>query len=239
MTSKPRKQDENLSILQQLSDVENCTLGLAAGFIAKSINYPLLYWKNSCQQGLPFTANPRFIYRGISMAMVNLGGTTALQFGLAGFFQKLIVGQEKRKLSMGEEITAAFSGGFVSGIPCCLWEMTMIQQQRFGGTIIGTPLRIVKDYGVLSLFRGVVATCGRESFFTMGMLGICPVLTELLVEQHDMSKPAALALGSLSGAIMAACLTHPLDTIKHVCRVILVKKIYNAKSDTHNATRTI
>merc|ERR1719242_1699283 len=90
----------------------------------------------------------------------------------------------------------------------------MIQQQRFGGTILGTPLRIIRNYGIASLTRGVVATCGRESFFTMGMLGICPVLSQYLIENHEMNTTTALAIGSLSGAIMSACLTHPLDTIK-------------------------
>ena len=48
----------------------------------------------------------------------------------------------------------------------------MIQQQRFGGSLLGTPARFVQEYGAMfSLSRGVTMTIGRESMFTMSMLG--------------------------------------------------------------------
>jgi uncharacterized integral membrane protein len=40
------------------------------------------------QQGLPLPRNPAAIYRGLPMAALNLGGTTAVQFGAIVFFRK-------------------------------------------------------------------------------------------------------------------------------------------------------
>ena len=62
------------------------------------INYPLLVWKNASQQGLKIEMNPKKLYRGLPVGMLNLGGTTAVQFWATGFFQKLISAK-------GQEIT--------------------------------------------------------------------------------------------------------------------------------------
>lgn len=104
-------------------------------------------------------------------------------------FQKLL-GSGKDKLTKEDEIAAALlgcspplllqqaaamaadtvpAGGLVSGVPCSVWELTMIQQQnvhthstlripprrcsscavaQFGGTLFGTPAKLVRDGGV-------------------------------------------------------------------------------------------
>lgn len=52
--------------VQKLSPTENTMLGIAAGIIEVTILQPMLYCKNATQQKLPFTLNPRILYRGIS-----------------------------------------------------------------------------------------------------------------------------------------------------------------------------
>ena len=91
----------------------------------------------------------------------------------------------------------------------------MIQQQRFGGSLAGTPVHIAQEYGIPGLVRGVTTTAGRESLFTMSMLGLTPVIQRNLVESsYKLEKNTALAAGALVGACFSAVLTHPLDTIK-------------------------
>ena len=122
------------SDLQRLTGGENVALGCVTGVMAKSCNYPFLSWKNTVQQGLPISFNPRIVYRGLPMACLNLGGTNAVQFGTTGFFQKLLArtcGSSSQDLVT---VGGAFLGGLASGIPCSIWELCMIQQQRFGGT---------------------------------------------------------------------------------------------------------
>ena len=79
------------SDLGSLSPGENCVLGITSGMLCKSMNYPLLSWKNTVQQGLPISFNPAVVYRGLPMAMLNL--TTTVQFGATGFFQKVRCGR--------------------------------------------------------------------------------------------------------------------------------------------------
>jgi len=200
------------SVLTQLSDVENVLLGMSAGVASKCVNYPLLVWKNAVQQGKPIILNPTKVYRGLPMACLNLGGATAVQFGLAGFFQKLFTKGE-RALKPSEEIVAALCGGFFSGVPCSLWELVMIRQQNFGGTILGTPISLVQNHGVTVLGRGMIMTCAREAIFTMGMLGLCPVVKSA-IHQQGYNDNLALAGGALTASFVSATMTHPCDTTK-------------------------
>eukprot|EP00457_Paulinella_chromatophora_P012823 gb/GEZN01013067.1/.p1 GENE.gb/GEZN01013067.1/~~gb/GEZN01013067.1/.p1 ORF type:complete len:291 (-),score=34.03 gb/GEZN01013067.1/:136-1008(-) len=213
--------------LGRLTPLENLTLGMCSGFICKSINYPLLVFKNTTQQGLPLSFNPRIVYRGLPMACINLGGTTAVQFWFTGFFQKFFTNGDKSKLTAQIEIQSAFLAGTCSGVPNSLWELTMIQQQRFGGTLIGTPTRLVKDYGAMTLGRGVITTVGRESLFTMAMLGLCPVVQKGLMEKWGLGQNVALASGALITALFSATLTHPMDTIKTCMQGDVEQKKYN------------
>lgn len=209
--------------LSNLSATQNSLLGVLAGVMSKLCNYPLLSIKNTVQQGLPIPwKTPLQLYRGLPVACVNLGGTTGVQFFATGFAQrslKTIMGVKKggdqnRILLARIEVGGAALGGFFSGIPCSVWELTMIQQQRFGGSLFGTPVRLVRQYGAASLGRGLVTCCGRESLFTMGMLGLVPVLQCELIDRYQLPNEIALAGGSLMGSCFAATLSHPLDTIK-------------------------
>ena len=199
------------SDLQRLSGGENCVLGMITGVAAKACNYPFLVWKNTVQQGLKISLNPLLVYRGLPMACLNLGGTNAVQFGTTGFFQKLLKGWgDERTVVVG----GAFLGGLSSGVPCSFWELCMIQQQRFGGSTLGTPARLVQEYGAASIARGSTMAMGRESMFTMSMLGITPLIQTKLVDISGWEKNTALAAGSLIGALLAGVITHPMDTIK-------------------------
>lgn len=206
--------------LHSLTPLQNLELGMVAGIFSKMINYPLLNWKNTVQQGLPISFAPAVVYRGLPMAMINLGGTTAVQFVATGFFQRSfrkIMGVEENS-STGRaaqaEIAGAAVGGLFSGIPCSIWELTMIQQQRFGGSLFQTPLRLAREYGLRSLSRGVITCCGRESLYTMAMLGICPLTQQELIKRYNVSPEIALGAGALIASCFAATLSHPLDTIK-------------------------
>jgi solute carrier family 25 (mitochondrial carnitine/acylcarnitine transporter), member 20/29 len=218
------------SDLSTLSGGENCILGITAGILTKLTNYPLLSWKNTVQQGLPISFNPSIVYRGLVMACLNLGGTTGVQFGTTGYFQKMLAsaGADQNQTQMG----GAFLGGLVSGLPCSLWELTMIQQQRFGTTLLGTIPGVYSKYGAPAVFRGLTMTLGRESLFTLAMLGITPKIQSTLVESSGIDKHAALAAGALAGSFFAATLTHPMDTIKTCMQGDLGREKYTTVSGT-------
>ena len=72
-----------------LTDVENFSLGVFAAFVEAISLQPTLYWKNARAQGLPFTINPRVIYRGTAASVLNEMQMMGMQFGCTGALQRL------------------------------------------------------------------------------------------------------------------------------------------------------
>lgn len=223
------------SELQRLTDNENLILGVVSGSGCKCVNYPLMVWKNAVQQGRPLPLRPSLVYRGLPMALIQ--PMAAVQFIFTGFFQKCLRDHalsNQRTTIMG----GAFLGGLASGLPCCMFELTMIQQQRFGGTIVGTLARLRAEYGAMVLLRGLSVTMGREGMFTLAMLGITPSIQHELMATDSFPGPihrtSALAIGSVAGSILAATVTHPMDTIKTCLQADVRKETYTTVTGAWN-----
>eukprot|EP00047_Mylnosiga_fluctuans_P006082 m.244733 g.244733 ORF g.244733 m.244733 type:complete len:279 (-) comp14505_c0_seq1:187-1023(-) len=199
---------------QKLSKIENAAVGTVSGTIEVCILQPMLYWKNASQQKLPFTLSPKLLYRGLGASVANMAILTGVQFPLTGLVTNIITKGEQRRLTNTEMVAAAFIGGSFSGLVCGPMEVIMIQQQRFGMSIVQTPLTLYRKFGISFLGRAVSMACGREAFFTAGCLGVAPVLTRELRERYGVSESTAKIIGPIGAGIIASTLSHPLDTFK-------------------------
>lgn len=157
---------------------------------------------------------------------------TGLQFPLTGIVTSAITGGQKRALNATEQISAGFAGGAISGIACAPMELVLIQQQRFGGSLISTPGRVATSFGSASLFRGLAMSCGREGIFTAGYLGIGPAMTAYLTHDHGISPVTAKVAGAITGGILAGTVSHPMDTIKSCQQGDLEQKTYTSVTQT-------
>jgi len=212
--------------VSQLSPVQNFVIGGIAGTIEVVCLQPMLYCKNATQQNLPLTLDPRVLYRGIGVSVGNMVVLTGLQFPLTGAVARSITRGEERPLSKSEKIASGFAGGAISGIVCAPMELIMIQQQRFGTGLVGAASRIVNEFGVLSLFRGLETSCGREGLFAAGYLGLGPVFAEQLRKSYGVSEPTSNFAGAAGAGMIAATLSHPLDTIKTCMQGDIERKTY-------------
>ena len=97
--------------LQRLNETENLAVGLATGVVDVSLTQWMLYCKNASQQGMPLTLNPKVLYRGTGMSMVNMSVLSGLQLPLTATCQGLFTGGVPRKLSDGELVGAGLIGG--------------------------------------------------------------------------------------------------------------------------------
>ena len=77
--------------MEELSGAENAILGTLAGGIEVCCNQPIVYWKNASQQSLPFTLNPRYLYRGLVASVTNMAVLTGIQFFGAGKIRSFLV----------------------------------------------------------------------------------------------------------------------------------------------------
>mmetsp|Transcript_47072 Transcript_47072/g.93706 ORF Transcript_47072/g.93706 Transcript_47072/m.93706 type:complete len:274 (-) Transcript_47072:38-859(-) len=198
--------------LRKLNERENLVVGTASGVLEQVVLQPLLYWKNARQQGLAFTLNPKLLYRGTFASASNLGIVTGLQCVLSGSFQKLIVG-DAPKMSISQEVGCGFLGGVASAPVCCILELIMIQQQRFGGSLPSAVHRILQTHGPLMLMRGFTCTASREGLFTAGYLGLIPA-AQSACRDYEVSPWWGNCAGSIGGGLFVAAVTQPLDTAK-------------------------
>lgn len=66
--------------------------------------------------------------------------------------------------------------GAISGIICCPMELVVIQQQRFGLSVLQTPQRIISEFGISTMMRGV-RRCNVSGRFSTSWQGVCGLIT--------------------------------------------------------------
>ena len=163
-----------------------------------------------------------------------------LQFGLVGGLQRLYVSTvlgavagQHTDLEFVDEVAVATGGGMISAIFSCPFELVMIQQQRFGGSIASTVGGIVKRFGMFGsgMGRAMSICVVRDGIYTAGLLGITPATqTELMKQGH--SQSAAGLYASVIGGVTCAFFSHPLDVCKTCMQGDLERKTYKTTSET-------
>lgn len=208
--------------MNRLTPSENTALGMVAGTEVLLVVQPMIFWKNLAQQGLEFTANPRAVYRGLAVSAGSQSLVAGSQFLITGQIKHALTGDASRRLSDMETVGAALFGGAVSGLVCSPMELVMIQQQRHGGSMLATVLRLVKEQGMGSMSRGIVPTVVREGVYCCGYLGIAPTISRMVEEMSTGAKntsessggATARLVGAVVGGLFAGVASHPFDTVK-------------------------
>lgn len=211
----------------KLTETQNVVIGTGASFCQAVILQPTIFWKNAAQQGLAFTMNPRIVYRGMGAALVNESGQMGLQFGTAGFLKK-IFGDSK----FGVLASALLAGSFMAPfVQCC--EMTMIQQQRFGGTLFSTALRVHREYGIFrGIFRGFSPLVCRETLYTGGLLGTTPLLQDFLIRRHGWKSSTGEIAAALTSGVVVGILSCPFDAMSTSMKGDVAQQTYGGFCDT-------
>ncbi len=216
-----------------LNEQENLLLGTGVALFEGLLLQPTIYWKNARQQHLPWTLNPRLLYRGTGANLTNEAAQMALHFGVVGKLKGLLGGD-------AGELCAAGVGGAIVALAISPIELVMIQQQRFGGTILGTPLRVIRERGLMGggIMRGVGCCAMRDALSVGGMLGVAPVVQRWFAARDGDARDAggggaggggsmgATLVGTLAGGAVGALISHPFDVIKTCMQGDLERKTY-------------
>jgi len=224
-----------------LSDGENVGVGTVAAFVEAMILQPTLYWKNMAAQGMPFTADPRKIYRGTLTSVINEMQMMACQFGLNGFLLRHFNSSDSSSASsassssggMNSDMGVALIAGGISAITTNPVELIMIQQQKFGGSFVHQVGTIGRNFGVMKngLMRGLTPCIFRDSIYTLGLLGVTPFLMNTFQNRgHNESMSGFYA--SMVGGCVAALLSHPFDIVKTCMQGDLQKETYTTFAKT-------
>ena len=183
------------------------------------------------RRGLPYTLDPRVLYRGYVANTLNMGLGTGFQFLVNGTVKSMLTaGNEHRQLAPSEQLGAGFVAGSTSALLISPTELLMIQQQRKGGGIFNAA-RIVLRTSTTTMFRGMVTTGAfvgtsvrrvagmsplrnvslsaamREGIYTAGYLGVGPSVREFIVATHGYSENAARVPAAILGGAFACLLS--------------------------------
>jgi len=200
-----------------LTDLETCTIGVVCGVSDTTLLQSTNYWKNAQQQRMPFTIDPRLLYRGYAANTTANGLTVMSQFFLNGAMKRLLTGGVERPLSNGEKIFAGVAAGAVSSVIASPLELIMVQQQKHGGGLV-TTARALASQGPATVFRGLEGMVLREGIYCGGYLGVVPVVRQTITERYPNSfgkteDRARLCATFLAGPLCSFA-SHPPDTIK-------------------------
>ena len=112
--------------LQRLTPKENFVVGLAIGAIDVSTTQWILYCKNTSQQKLPLTFDPRVMYRGYTMSLTNMCVLSALQVPLTAMVTNMFTGGVVRRLTDVEQISSGFIGGALLAYSKAKLDLTLL-----------------------------------------------------------------------------------------------------------------
>ena len=223
--------------MEDLTGTENGLLGVTSALLEGVLLQPTLYWKNMRQQRLPLSIDPRLIYRGMGAALCNEAGQMGMQFVVTGLFKSFFSDSSSAsstsavsniERSLAADLGAAAGGGAVVALFATPVELIMIQQQRFGGSLLGTPLNILRAHGAFGqgLMRGLGLTMARDSIYVGGMLGMAPIEQQYLMKNHDMAILPATLWGSALGGVVGGVVSHPFDVIKTCMQGDMTQETY-------------
>jgi len=200
---------------KDLTNIQNTLLGCTAAFIEGIILQPTIYWKNARAIGLPFTINPKVVYRGTVASLFNEIQMMGLQFGFTGFYEKKLSQNSfsSKYDAHAIEILSSTLGGVNAAFFASPVELVMIQQQINGGNAVKSFINIIKQG---KIFRGLFPTIWRDSIYVTSMLGLTPLLQNYLIQEEKFSVSTAGFYASLAGGIAAALPSHPFDLVKTV-----------------------
>src|SRR5688500_11450781 len=90
-------------------NLTNGGIGAAAGMIEVACNQPIIYAKNTIQQGKMPSLNPRIFYRGLGVGIACMAPTTALQFSIEKGLSNIFVGTDPKTIALRAGLAGAFS----------------------------------------------------------------------------------------------------------------------------------
>mmetsp|Transcript_25928 Transcript_25928/g.82107 ORF Transcript_25928/g.82107 Transcript_25928/m.82107 type:complete len:283 (+) Transcript_25928:1268-2116(+) len=218
--------------MEGMTDGENVILGVASASLVAVTLQPTLYWKNAAAHGLPFTLRPSLLFRGCGVNLLKESSEMALQFAVAGRMKS--GGGGCSLSSAAREMSGAIGGGTFGALLVTPFECVMIQQQLHGTSLLATPSRIARRFGVLSggLYRGLAIAASRDAIYVGGMLGLTPVVRRYLVEDRGLPSTRAGMLAAAVGGVAGGVLSHPWDVVKTCMQGDLERIRYGTASQT-------
>ena len=195
------------------SVLENIVIGSCAAMAEVAIDQPLVYFKNSIQQGKSISWSPKIWYRGLFANLFGLVPVTAAQVTINHMLLEYLKKHHNEPTTI-DKITAACGAGAMAALIASPTELVMLQQQNSGQNVYSVIKQIMsKSPQARRMLRGFMPTAVRDGGFTAGYLAISPLIQDKAKEY--ISNEVVTSIGSgIAAGLVATTITHPWDTIK-------------------------
>jgi len=218
-----------------LSEFEMLLIGAVGGAIETTLNMPIITMKFCLQEGRKLPLSPLGYYGGVKAQVGAVAPITAVQMGISGFMNRLLLGGQNRKLTNLETAVSSLTAGAVSSIIYSPADLITIQQQKLQLGLNDTIAHIIKNYGYSGMFRGVASCSLREAGYTLGYLGLADIARTKAVasseylREHDF---ASHVVGAWIGGSIGSFVSHPFDTAKTCVQSDMAKKHWTTATAT-------
>lgn len=165
------------------------------------------------------------LYKGLSASLLRQATYSMTRFGVYGPVKDAIAGKGKAP-SAFEKLASGMIAGAVGAIVGNPADLTMVRMQadgkapahlRYNYTSVGNGLaRIVREEGVLNLWRGSQPTIVRAMLVTAAQLGAYDQFKFMLLHQFKLfdDNLKLHIVASLGAGFVAAVVTNPVDVVK-------------------------
>lgn len=165
------------------------------------------------------------LYKGLSASLLRQATYSMTRFGVYGPVKNFITGKDNTP-SAFEKIASGMIAGAIGAIVGNPADLTMVRMQadgkapahlRYNYTSVGNGLaRIVREEGVLNLWRGSQPTIVRAMLVTAAQLGAYDQFKYMLLHQFKLFDDNLMLhiVASLGAGFVAAVVTNPVDVVK-------------------------
>lgn len=196
-----------------LSFKESLLIGGATGATEVCINLPLWAIKMRAQCDLPFTMDPKILYRGFSIAFLSMTTTTALQLMSSSSLENYTLGNGKI-VTYEQRVLSAFAGGAVAALVFGPINLIGTQQHKHNYKSFYYSALVTRNkLHFKGLFVGTPGTALSDGIFTCAFFGIYPWMKVKTQNSNNNEYLTKYSAGAATG-FSAAIISHPIDTIK-------------------------
>jgi hypothetical protein len=104
-------------------------------------------------------------------------------------------------------------------------ETIILKQQAAGTGALATLRSVLSEGGIRALYRGTQFAMMRDAGFTAGFMALGPFATDML-HKNGQSELVSRLAGGMGAGVIAAIVTHPLDTLKTMYQKDYLRKTY-------------
>lgn len=198
---------------QKLKPLESIGIGTVTGFATVSVYLPLWAIKMRVQCDLPFTLNPRVLYRGYSIGLATMVPVTAFEIFNASQVESVI--SSENMVTARQRIFSSFVGGLTSSLITNPLNLIGTQQHKYGTTPLNTIKTLTSQFGIRGIYVGLPTIAIADGIFSCAFWGVFPLIKHYANNYSENQTLSSFTAGVGAG-LPTAILTHPLDLIKTV-----------------------